>query len=124
MHGTPASALQVIAEQDSLKLFTVIASSNKIHSFDLKKQSALTKKEYYSRTSQMLKAGLIKRSSGFFRLTAFGVIMYEVCLRIDAAILEYSELNAIDSLKDTVNMEVSRQQNFLLIGDDVFSSKK
>ncbi|HEX9318826.1 MAG TPA: hypothetical protein VF884_07815 [Nitrososphaeraceae archaeon] len=124
MHRTPASALQVIAEQNSLKLFTVIASSNKIHSSDLKKQSALTKKEYYSRTSQMLKAGLIKRSSGFFRLTAFGVVMYEVCLRIDAAILEYSELKAIDSLKDTVNMEDSRQQNFLLIGDDVFSSKK
>jgi hypothetical protein len=95
MLGTPTSALQIIAEQDSLKLFSVIASSNKIHSSDLKKRSALTKKEYYSRTSQMLKAGLIKRSSGVFRLTAFGVVMYEVCLRIDAAILEYSELKQL-----------------------------
>jgi hypothetical protein len=50
--------------------------------------------------------------------------MYEVCLQIDAAILGYSELKAIDSSKDTVNMEDCRQQNFLLIGDDVFSSKK
>lgn len=50
--------------------------------------------------------------------------MYEVWLRIDAAILEYSELNAIDSLKDAVNIGDSRQHEFVLIEDEVFSSKK
>lgn len=97
MRPSPSRALQIISEQDSLKLFIAIATTNKIHSADLKKaNSTLTKKEYYSRTSQMLKVGLIKRTNGFFSLTAFGAIMYEVCLRIDAAILESSGLKEDD----------------------------
>jgi hypothetical protein len=97
MRPSPSRALQIISEQDSLKLFTTIATNIRIHSADLKKaNSRLTKKEYYSRTSQMLKAGIIKRTNGFFSLTAFGAVMYEVCLRIDAAILEFSELKEND----------------------------
>ncbi len=97
MRPCPSRALQIVSEQDSLKLFITIATSNRIHSADLKKaNSTLTKKEYYSRTSQMLKAGIIKRDNGFFSLTAFGAVMYEVCLRIDAAILDYSELKEND----------------------------
>jgi hypothetical protein len=112
LYGSPSTALQVIAEQESLRLSSAIAQRNKIHSAELKKIGTLTKKEYYSRTSQMLRSGLIKRNNGVFRLTAFGVVMYEVCLRIELAIQNFSEFKTLDSLEGSTYIEITNGEDY------------
>ena len=43
--------------------------------------------------------GLVNRKSGVFTLSSFGIVVYQNRLRIDAAIREYNNLKAIDTIK-------------------------
>ena len=43
--------------------------------------------------------GLVNRKSGVFTLSSFGIVVYQNKLRIDAAIREYNNLRALDTIK-------------------------
>ena len=111
----PSTALRVIADQESLQLFFAIATKNGIGSKDLRRLGSLTKKEYYSRTSQMLETGLIKRTKGVFRLTAFGQVMYQACLQIDEAVQHFSELKIIDVIDENAAIEDDERQKLVTL---------
>lgn len=115
MDRMPSTALRVIADQESLQLFFAIATKNGIGSKDLRRLGSLTKKEYYSRTSQMLETGLIKRSKGVFRLTAFGQVMYQACLQIDEAVQHFSELKIIDVIDENAAIEDDERQKLVTL---------
>jgi hypothetical protein len=128
MDRLPSSALRVIADQESLQLFFAIATKNGIVSKNLRRLGGLTKKEYYSRTSLMLETGLIKRTKGVFRLTAFGQVMYQACLQIDEAVQHFSVLKVIDVIdENTVIEDEERQKLVTLLMEkdiDTVSNKK
>jgi predicted transcriptional regulator len=111
----PSSALRVIADQESLQLFFAIATKNGIDSKDLRRLGNLTKKEYYSRTSLMLETGLIKRTKGVFRLTAFGQVMYQACLQIDEAVQHFSVLKVIDVIDENTAIEDEERQKLVTL---------
>ena len=67
--------LKTIADDKSLVLFNTIALSN-CDSDSCISALKLTRKQYYSRLSALLKAGLVKRERGKYSLTTFGVIVY------------------------------------------------
>jgi len=115
MDRMPSTALRVIADQESLQLFFAIATKNGIGSKDLRRLGSLTKKEYYSRTSQMLETGLIKRTKGVFSLTAFGQVMYQACLQIDEAIQHFSELKIIDIIDKNAAIEDDERQKLVTL---------
>lgn len=115
MDRMPSTALKVIADQESLQLFFAIATKNGIGSKDLRRLGSLTKKEYYSRTSQMLETGLIKRTKGVFRLTAFGQVMYQACLQIDEAVQHFSELKIIDVIDENAAIEDDERQKLVTL---------
>jgi predicted transcriptional regulator len=115
MDRMPSTALRVIADQESLQLFFAIATKNGIGSKDLRRLGNLTKKEYYSRTSQMLETGLIKRTKGVFRLTAFGQVMYQACLQIDEAVQHFSELKIIDVIDENAAIEDDERQKLVTL---------
>ena len=58
----------------------------------------MTSKQYYSRMSALLKAGLVKRKSGRYNLTAFGKVVYDAQATIENAINNYWKLKAVDSI--------------------------
>jgi hypothetical protein len=124
----PSSALRVIADQESLQLFFAIATKNGIDSKDLRRLGNLTKKEYYSRTSLMLETGLIKRIKGFFRLTAFGQVMYQACLQIDEAVQHFSVLKVVDVIDENTAIEDEERQKLVTLlmekDTDTGSNKK
>jgi hypothetical protein len=128
MDRLPSSALRVIADQESLQLFFAIATKNGIVSKNLRRLGGLTKKEYYSRTSLMLETGLIKRTKGVFRLTAFGQVMYQACLQIDEAVQHFSVLKVIDVIDENTAIEDEERQKLvtLLMEKDIdtVSNKK
>jgi hypothetical protein len=128
MDRMPSSALRVIADQESLQLFFAIATKNGIDSKDLRRLGNLTKKEYYSRTSLMLETGLIKRIKGFFRLTAFGQVMYQACLQIDEAVQHFSVLKVVDVIDENTAIEDEERQKLVTLlmekDTDTGSNKK
>jgi predicted transcriptional regulator len=62
----------------------------------------LTRKQYYSRMSQLTKAGLVKRQNGRYLLTSFGKVIDSARInlesKIDNALNSYWKLKAIDAM--------------------------
>jgi predicted transcriptional regulator len=89
-----------ISDNKSLDLFCSIAKGS-VESEVLKETKALTRKQFYTRTSQLLHAGLIQRSKGSFSLTSLGIIVYHAQLIIEAGVNNYWKLKAIDSIESS-----------------------
>src|ERR687887_2376000 len=92
-----ADTLNSISNNNALSLFNIIASG-RIGSSMLRNKTKLTRKQYYSRMSALLKAGLVKRKSGRYNLTAFGKVVYDAQATIENAINNYWKLKAVDSI--------------------------
>jgi FlaA1/EpsC-like NDP-sugar epimerase len=82
-----------------LKSIASVDSNSDILITELK----LTRKQYYSRISGLIKAGLVKKQRGRYLLTAFGKIIYSAQMsleaKIESALNNYWKLKAIDSLE-------------------------
>ena len=72
---TVLDVLKTIANDKSLVLFNTIALSDCDSDICIRGLE-LTRKQYYSRLSALLKAGVVKRVRGKYSLTTFGVIVY------------------------------------------------
>ena len=59
----------------------------------------LTTKQYYSRVSGLLNAGLIKRHKGKYLLTLLGKVVYDCQLTIGKALTYHWKLKAIESIE-------------------------
>jgi hypothetical protein len=93
-----ANILRSISDTMSLNLYKSIATSSGEKGEDLLAKTKITRKQYYSRLSNLTKAGLIKRKHGRYSLTAFGKIVYDSELAIENAFNIYWKLRAIDSI--------------------------
>jgi predicted metal-binding transcription factor (methanogenesis marker protein 9) len=93
-----------ISDSKSLDLFCSIAKQC-VECEVLKETKGLTRKQYYTRTAQLLKQGLIKRTKGSFSLTCFGAVVYHAQLVVEAAVNNYWKLKAIDSIQASGGIE-------------------
>jgi DNA-binding HxlR family transcriptional regulator len=93
-----AKVLKSISDEESLELFRSIGT-NGTDSVSLRNKIKITRKQYYSRMSRLMKVGLIKRKNGKHTLTAFGKVIYDTQITIEDAINSYWKLKAIDSLE-------------------------
>src|SRR5215210_288418 len=96
------SILKKISDDKALTLFNSIAVSNGDRYIPLKEMN-LTTKQYYSRISGLLKAGLVKRHKGKYFLTLLGKIVYDAHLIIGKALNYYWKLSAIESIVASSN---------------------
>jgi hypothetical protein len=105
-----AKVFESLSDNVSLGLFTTIAHES-INSVVLRNKVKITRKQYYSRLSKMMKAGLIKRNNGKLVVTAFGKIVYKVQETVENASSNQWKLRAIDSieLSDELPGEERRQ---------------
>lgn len=87
-----------LSDNISVGLFTMIAHE-RISSITLRNNVKITRKQYYSRLSKLINAGLIKRSNGRLILTAFGKLVYQVQKTIEDATANQWKLRAIDSIE-------------------------
>ena len=110
-----ADVLIAISDKKSLELFRLVAVVNATDV--LVSKIELTRKQYYSRMSRLMKAGLIKRINGKYTLTAFGKVIYYAALTIiENATSSYWNLKAIDSLE--MSNDISAEEHKKLI--DIF----
>jgi|ERR1041385_4133680 predicted transcriptional regulator len=93
--------LHAISDKESLELFKLLSLSEQSTDTDsLNTKLKLTRKQYYSRMSDMTKAGLLKRKRGKYFLTSFGEVVSFTEKVLEAALDSYWKLKVIDSLQE------------------------
>jgi hypothetical protein len=94
--------LSAISNDKSLVLFNTVALEAG-NSDILRTRLELTRKQYYSRISELIDAGLIIRKNGKYLHTSFGKVVYEAQMIIGRGIQNYWKLKAIDSIESPPN---------------------
>ena len=98
------SVLKKISDDKALTLFNSIAVSNGDEYIPLKEMN-LTTKQYYSRISGLLNAGLIKRHKGKYSHTLLGKVVYDIQMTIGRTLTYYWKLKGIESIEASDNPE-------------------
>ena len=95
-----ANILSAISNENALAVFKTIADT-KGDTDILRTKLNITRKQYYSRISGLLKAGLVKRKNGRYSLTIFGELVYDAAMTLEKAFnsSNYWKLKAIDSFE-------------------------
>jgi CheY-like chemotaxis protein len=91
--------LSAIADAKSLLIFESIASEN-VDSNVLLRRTNLTVKQYYSRISALVDAGLVQKKHKKYSLTSLGKVVYQLQVVTQGALDNHWILKAIDSLDD------------------------
>ena len=112
---TLSKILSAIADAKSLLIFQSIAPGF-VESDDLLKKANLSRKQYYSRISAIMDAGLVTRKNKKYCLTSLGKIVYGLQTTTQNALNNYWKLKAIDSFDDASERE-QEQVIESLIGD-------
>lgn len=101
------SILKKISENKAHVLFNNLATSNNNGRFipPLKGMN-LSTKQYYSRISGLLQAGLIKRHKSTYSLTLLGKVVYDSQIIIGEALSHYWKLKAIETIEVSSNLPV------------------
>jgi hypothetical protein len=93
-----SDTIRAISDDKSLALFNTVALASR-NTDILKTTLKLTRRQYYSRMSDLVKGGLIVRNSRKYFLTSFGKVVYEAQMIIGKAVEAYWKLKAIDSFE-------------------------
>jgi hypothetical protein len=93
-----SETLKAISDDKSLALFNTVALASG-NTDTLRTRLKLTRRQYYSRLSDLVKGGLIARNSRKYFLTSFGKVVYEAQTIIGKGVEAYWKLKAIDSFE-------------------------
>jgi hypothetical protein len=107
-----ADVIKTISDSGSLELFRIIALT-KPDSDMLISKTKLTRKQYYSRTSSLRNAGLIKRKKGKYILTGFGKIIHHALVRMENAVSNYWKFKVIDSLDMSKDLTAGERKKII-----------
>ena len=104
--------LKKISDDKALTLLNSIATSNGHKSTDISLRDInLSTRQYYSKLSGLMSAGLVRRDYGKHSLTLIGKIVYDAYLEICTALSCYWKLKAIDSIEmSTTGAGLSKEE--------------
>ena len=106
--------LRAISDDKALAIFNTIALSVDSAPIAISRLN-LTRKQYYSRMSAMIDAGIIARRSGRYYLTSFGKVVYEAQTLIGRAQQSYWKLKAVDTIESSSNNALTPEDRDRLI---------
>jgi hypothetical protein len=98
------TVLKKISDDKTLTLFNSIAGADGDKNIPLKEMN-LTTKQYDTRISGLLNAGLIKRHKGKYSHTLLGKIVYDTQLTIGKTLTYHWKLKGIESIEASNNPE-------------------
>ena|ERR1051325_5969255 len=111
-----ADVLRSISDKKSLELFRIVVLTNSepdAAADVLITKTNLTRRQYYSRMYKLIKTGLIKRRNGRHTLTAYGRVIYDTQIKIENAVNNYWNLQAINSLEDSNDLPLEERKNLI-----------
>jgi DNA-binding transcriptional ArsR family regulator len=108
-----AEILSTISNENALAVFKAIAQTRGDTEF-IRIRLNMTHKQYYSRISKLLNAGLVKRKNKRYCLTVFGEVVYDYAMILEKALSgnNYWKLKAIDLFEIALD-----QSNDLSLGE-------
>ena len=109
-----ADVLKKISDDKTLTLFNTIAVSNGDKYIPFKEMN-LTTKQYYSRVSGLLNAGLIKKHKRKYSLTLLGKVVYDTQMTIGKTLTYYWKLKAIESVEMSSDVRLPKEELTQLI---------
>jgi predicted transcriptional regulator len=110
------SVLKVISDEKALVLFNnIVVSDNNNDGLVSLKEINLSPKQYYTRLSGLLNAGLIKRHKGKYSLTLLGKVVYDSQMVIGKALTYYWKLKAIESVEMSSDDRLPKEELTQLI---------
>jgi len=90
--------LDFLANEDALKIFSA-AKDGIVSSTKAIEELGVTEKRYYTRLRELLKAGLIEKTEGMYRYTAFGKLLFEILFkRLRYVLANRDRLELLDKL--------------------------
>ena len=98
------TVLKKISDDKTLTLFNSIAGADGDKNIPLKEMN-LTTKQYHTRISGLLNAGLIKRNKGKYSHTLLGKIVYDTQMTIGKTLTYHWKLKGIESIEASNNPE-------------------
>ena len=104
--------LELLSDEISMNIFNAIAK-NVTNSENLMQLLNLTRKQYYDRSSRLLKIGLIRRKKCQFNLTSFGQLVRHSQLKIESAFKHSSALTMIDVVESDSGMSDEVQKSLI-----------
>lgn len=117
---TVADILESISDEKALGLFKTIALA-KPDSEILITKTQLSRKQYYSRMSVLMRSGLVKRNKGRYALTAFGKVIYDIEITIEIALENLWKLRAVDLVQ--VEEALSKEEQTKILDTLIDSAK-
>ena len=115
-----ANIFNSLSDEQSILLFTTIATKS-ISSVELRSKISLTRKQYYSKLSRMVRVGLIKRRSGKLVVTTLGKIVYELQKVVQDAYNNHWKLKVLDSIE--MSEELPREERKKLMDNLIEDSR-
>jgi predicted transcriptional regulator len=109
------SILKKISDDKALVLFNSIAVSTNNERLIPLREINLSTKQYYSRISGLMYAGLIKRYKGKYSLTLLGKVVYDSQLTIGKALAYYWKLKVIESVETSSTSGLPNEEKTQLI---------
>ena len=117
---TVADILESISDEKALGLFKTIALA-KPDSEILITKTQLSRKQYYSRMSVLMRSGLVKRNKGRYALTAFGKVIYDIEITIEIALENLWKLRIVDLVQ--VEEALSKEEQTKILDTLIDSAK-
>jgi hypothetical protein len=117
---TVADILESISDEKALALFKTIALA-KPDSEILITKTQLSRKQYYSRMSVLMRSGLVKRNKGRYALTVFGKVIYDIEITIEIALENLWKLRAVDLVQ--VEEALSKEEQTRILDTLIDSAK-
>lgn len=113
--ANPPSTVDVLlAISDKLSIDIITSISNHVTKpDDLMRILKITPKQYYSRSSRLLKIGLVSRRNSDIILTSLGRLVYKAQSKIATAFSQISELAMIDAIKSHSGMSEVEQKKII-----------
>jgi hypothetical protein len=109
------SILKKISDDKALVLFNSIAVSTDNERLIPLREMNLSTKQYYSRISGLVDAGLIKRHKGRYSLTMLGHVVYDTQMTIGKTLAYYWKLKAIESIETSTPSGLPYEEKTQLI---------
>lgn len=92
-----ASIFKSISDPISVELFKNISETGS-DSEDLIRQTRVSRRQYYSRLSNITRNGMVVRKNGKYYRTTFGRVVYYALMTIEKTFVNYYKLKAVDSI--------------------------
>jgi hypothetical protein len=110
-----AGLFKLMSDEKTRVICNTIFLAGGSSSETLRAELKLTKKQYYSRITRLVKAGLVKRQKGKYYVSAFGKVIFDSHSLLGTAIKNYWKLKAIDSLGVANDIKMPKEQREKII---------